>query len=273
MAVRFDADGEHPAGLALGITLSAYTAIAFFKRVVDRNGYSTVFCIDRTVTTDDWAILQTLSNGTTGSLDVQNGTTHNMGTWVTNQWYAVSVTYAPGVADTGQITYLQPIGGALVVDDTTSASNTGFTHFRIGDDVFTGEWFNGSIEGVKLWDHVLTQVEVEAEFAQLLALKTSGLLGSWPMQDDTDWDDYSAAGRDLTPGTGMATDAGDSGVPLGTLGGGAPPLRVRPLSTLLSLSLLRERPPSMALLLLRPLSLSRLQVGFLKPPKLLCLLP
>jgi hypothetical protein len=74
------------------------------------------------------------------------------------------------------------------------------------------EWFNGGLAYVRVWSAVLSQAEIEAEWASSTIVRTSGVWANWPLL--TDLTDISGNGRNLTAGTTALSTEDDP--PLGS---------------------------------------------------------
>lgn len=92
------------------------------------------------------------------------------------------------------------VGGATEVD-TGTVSSTAPTGITLGgrSPGDASEWWNGRLAYVRLWAAVLSQAEVEAEWASRTAVRTADLWAHWPLQSDLL--DDSGNGRHLVAGT------------------------------------------------------------------------
>jgi len=210
MAVRFTGDGQQPS-VTLGASLEGgFTFAGWVYIVTDRNDYSTVMCLSDG-STSEWVLLQTDASGTNLRPDVSDAANGSSTALSTGTWYFVCLTFDGNVATWYSAELADP---SLTTRSSTSSSagETGIDTLQFGESIYGTEWWNGRIEGFKLWDVVLNSSEREAERAQLDPVKTSDLVGSWRLASPSDTTDYSGNGNTLSAMTGASTESG-SGVP------------------------------------------------------------
>ncbi|MFE1192926.1 LamG-like jellyroll fold domain-containing protein [Streptomyces olivaceoviridis] len=127
---------------------------------------------------------------------------------VVDAWRMIAVTVS-GTGATGGKIYTRTVGGTTnIVTGQVSGGSTpdGITLFgRSPGDA--GEWFNGGLAYVRVWSAVLSQAEIEAEWASATIVRTSGVWANWPML--TNINDVSGNGRNLTAGTTALTTEDD----------------------------------------------------------------
>lgn len=75
------------------------------------------------------------------------------------------------------------------------------------------EWFNGRLAHMRIWSAVLSQTQIESEWASVAPLVTSGLWAAWPLSSAADLNDASGNGRHLVAGSTAVTT--EDGPPLG----------------------------------------------------------
>jgi len=205
-AVRFDAIGQGPAvaisGLADGFTIAGWV-----YRVVDTDDYAAVFWVADSADGVPSAYLGTNSSGDTLNLDIDSGGAGAAGpNLVTPKWFFVAMCHGSGTTTvTGWWADLDD-PSLTAFDPTASGALTGVNQVQIGDNYYD-EFWNGRIQGVKLWDHILTESELEDERTQLDPVKTSGIISSWRLASPTDTTDYSGSNT-LPAMTGASTEAG-----------------------------------------------------------------
>ncbi len=209
MAVRFDAVGEHftraesPSG-------NTYTVVAGVKIEVDRNEFSTWVCLD-TGATNNYTLMQTDATGTQMQAAEHNTAAVNGPAMTVGTWYRLAVTKAGN----GQpITIYWQADGAGTVSSasgTSASNNPAVDVLRIGDSVFGGEFLNGSVAAMKLWSGaVLSQAEIEAEWASLDAVRTTNLWATYKFESGALTTDSSGNARTLSGGVGAAFEADPS---------------------------------------------------------------
>ncbi|WP_342347574.1 LamG-like jellyroll fold domain-containing protein, partial [uncultured Nitrospira sp.] len=134
-------------------------------------------------------------------------TWHNTGHVVTlNEWTHVAITHNSGVV----ITYVN----GSVVETYNGSGSIGDVYpvledFRIGgrSNNPTGQYFEGSIGEVRIWNTVRTAGEISTNYDLLLTGNESGLVGNWLLREGsgTTATDISSSGNDGTLGGGMAS--------------------------------------------------------------------
>ncbi|MEN6428226.1 MAG: LamG-like jellyroll fold domain-containing protein, partial [Phycisphaerales bacterium] len=112
-----------------------------------------------------------------------------------NTWQHVAVTFSPG--QTGGCVFY--INGVATDTLTASALTSGAGPFEIGHN-FWGQWCNGMIDDVRLYNHVLTLEEVQASMVAV----SPGLAGE-PNPEDEATDVPADAALAWTPGESAVT--------------------------------------------------------------------
>jgi|SRR5262245_8034022 len=210
MAVRFDADTEDYTNTTGTYNIGTCTITCWVRIDVDRNAVSSAWCIDDGASIA--ILLQTLSDGVTWQMaDTATGNSTLFAATV-GVWYYIAAVKATGA-------------GATVVywaaADTLPLSSASSSHLesstvsvlRIGASVNSGEWLNGSIAALKVWDGVnLTQAEIERERFQYLPHRTTNLIAFYPLLEGGNTvgakQDFSGAGNVLSGGAGSVTTDG-----------------------------------------------------------------
>lgn len=190
--------------------MSIVTVSCWVKIDVDRNGFSSAWSLDAGGGGSQMLLLQTDSDGVTWTFyDSNQGTTLLFAATV-GVWYYIAVAYTFGTAN---IYYGAATDATLTLNSSAHMDTATITTLRLGESAFTGEWLNGSIAAVKIWDGVqLSRAEVEAERWQYLPQRTANLNCFYPFLIGGAvagaQQDFSGAGNNLTGGTGSATADG-----------------------------------------------------------------
>ncbi|KOV86064.1 MULTISPECIES: LamG-like jellyroll fold domain-containing protein [unclassified Streptomyces] len=185
--------------------------VTFWARLrVDLNDFSTMMRLHSASGGSTTINLAAGSNGTTPVVVSPGNTSGIVGgdELVVDAWRMIAVTVAGTGATDGRI-YTRTVGGTTnVTTGQVSGGSTpdGLTLFgRSPGDA--GEWFNGGLAYVRVWSAVLSQAEIEAEWASPTIVRTSGVWANWPML--TNILDVSGNGRNLTAGTTALTTEDD----------------------------------------------------------------
>lgn len=189
---------------------TAFTATFWARLRVDRDDFSTMM---RLHSSSGGATAVTIATGSSGitPIVVSPGNTSGIiggDALAVDTWRMIAVTIGGTGATDGKI-YTRAIGGSTTVTTgqvSGGATPDGITLFgrSIGDAT---EWFNGALAYVRIWSAVLSQAEIEAEWASATLVRTSGVWADWPML--TNINDISGNGRNLTAGTTALTTEDD----------------------------------------------------------------
>lgn len=213
MAVRYDADGEdhnRNTGLPSGTT---HTVCLWLIVDVDRNTFSCPISID--AGTGNFVYLETEIDGLImylfegdDAMATGPSVTLSVGTWFFIAW-----TRNGTGTNSGTLYWAAANTAALSSGQRTLSQSFTPTNLRIGESPWGGEWFNGRIAAVKIWDGVaLTQAEIENERWQYLPHRTQNLNSFYPFLEGGSGagaqQDFSGNGRDLSGGTNSATADG-----------------------------------------------------------------
>ncbi len=202
MAVRTDASGDNLTR-ATGPT-GDYTLALWVRIVNDRNNYSMLASRD---TGGDYLQLGCDADGTSLSMytDFDGGTTHAVTSLTVGNWHFAAYTQA--VAGNGTaIPYYGTPGSALTAASSfTSGANTGTLY--IGNSGF-GEWFDGRVANLMIWDRVLSAAELANQMRQYVPVSPDGLHLWAPLLRHTELVDFSGNGRTLTAGGTLTTEDG-----------------------------------------------------------------
>lgn len=199
MALRFDAATDKLIRTAVSFpTSGAYTILGWCYLVTDQNTYSGIFSIEDAAHTTATATLDTLVNGTTmiafDSTGSNEATGPNGAAMAVTTWYRVAITVGAGTTTIYSGTAL----GALTATGAARTQSGTPDRIAIGGTLF-GDFWNGRLAAVKVFNATLTAAEVEQELAQYRPVRTANLIASYPL--DRDILDYSGNGLDLTAGS------------------------------------------------------------------------
>jgi hypothetical protein len=220
MAVQFSASGQDYLATLNAGTQTVYTFCAWVNITTDRNTWSGALSLYNT-NSSDGTFLETNEAGTQWECMFDNANDQVLVVATVGSWYFLAVTVNGSAVNT----YVKPLGGSISNSTSTtissSAASVVATRLRIGDWPEGGEWLNGRITGVKVWlGAALTQAELNTESTQLLPVRTANLKCAYPLET-AETTDYSGNGFTLAAAGSPTTEAGPSGIPLGTLGGGS----------------------------------------------------
>lgn len=212
MAVRFDAASDRVSYTASAPPVT-FTITFWAHNSVDQNTNATFARLHASSGGSTAATFATDSDGTSGpgyftaGGSIVQATGCPVGVW---RKIAYSRTGSSGGA------YVAAVGGVTEVDTGTVGTVTpdGITLGGRSSGDAT-EWFNGRLAYVRVWSAVLSQSEIEAEWASTTPVRTSGLWAHWPLSVHTDLTDHSGNGRNLVAGTTATTT--EAGPPLASL--------------------------------------------------------
>jgi len=196
MAIRFNASGE---SLSRSRLAGAKTVMAWIYISTDRNDYTAFFGMGSN------EIVATTGTGTTllfydGSIET-TGTNLTAGTW----YHLAYSSQGDGINDDWAV-YLN---GATDMSATgRSLASTG-TNMYLGNDEY-GEWLNGRLAHVKIWNAQLTQAEIQQEMYTIRPQRYANLWCWMPMIEtggsrDSEW---SGSGNTWTENGTLSDEAG-----------------------------------------------------------------
>lgn len=182
---------------------ASWTFASWIRLAVDRNQYSAFFTIEQPAGHSvEYNELVTLADGTTlVFFDQANGAAVTLGSLTVGTWYFAAISMGPGGAVT---TYLAPAGGTLTKRTGRAAVISHIEMSYIGSSNFTfTEYLNGSMAMSRLWNGVLTENEINAEFVSATPARAAGLIGDWRLASgSTAIADSSGLGHHLTANFG-----------------------------------------------------------------------
>ena len=203
MAVRFDAAGEQYSATN-GLPGDVYTLTAWVWPAAVGVRFRAVYWLrtfsdqlSGVVIRDFTSELQLIDNGSYGF----NGVGPLVATPET--WYRIGVVVNGANATFHRSAAGSPLGSASVDNFSPPATPN---EWWIGDDPYD-DWWDGRIAALKVWGAALTAGEVEAELAQYMPRRTSGLLRFHPFVR-AETVDYSGNNNALSAGTGVTTEDG-----------------------------------------------------------------
>lgn len=189
---------------------TAFTATFWVRLRVDRDDFSTMMRLHSSSGSSTTVTMTTTSSGATPIVASAGNPSGISGTdvLVVDEWRMIAVTIA-GTGATDGTMYTRVVGGSTNVSTgevSGGSTPTGLTLFgRSASDAT--EWFNGGLAYVRIWSAVLSQAEIEAEWASATTVRTTDLWADWPLL--TDINDVSGNGRHLTAGSTSLTTEDD----------------------------------------------------------------
>lgn len=213
MSSRLDASGDKlSASTNLPASPRGTTLCGLFYMVTDRNDYTCPINLSASV--DDGIFVETGTNGTTLDGYVYAGgaftKTASMLSITVGRWYFMAITVSSAGAANFYYAGLTTATALTKVSMSGTVGTWTPTLVCFGDSVFTGEWWNGRISGMRVWSTELTQAQLEGEMWFTLAQHTTSLNRSVPSFAGSGERarDYSGNGYNLTEG-GTLSDEGD----------------------------------------------------------------
>jgi hypothetical protein len=213
MAVRFDADGEDYTRTTNLPSATTFTLCLWLIIDTDRNTFSCPISLD--AGTGNYVYFETDADGTTLKLwegdDAVTPSGPNVVLTV-GTWYFIALVRNGTGANSGTV-YSAAAGVAALTSgqrtlDTSFTPNT----LRIGESPFGGEWWNGRVAAVKIWDAALSQAEIENERWQYSPHRIANLNAFYPFltggANAAAQADFSGNGNNLSNGTNSATADG-----------------------------------------------------------------
>jgi len=201
MAVRWSASGQSYAGTTGLPASTTWSMTCWAKITTDRNQFS---CIAGVYDGTGGVELATDTDGTTLRL-FNLGTTLGSVALTVGAWYKIGVV----ISGTSGTLYVGPDGGALTPTSGTISAPPAPNNFTVGTSDAAGDFFNGSVTNVKMWQAALSSGEVATELAQYDVARTANNLRAHRFIVEEPGD-YSGNGRTLTGGTGATHEAGPS---------------------------------------------------------------
>lgn len=187
-------------GISIGSTL--LTSFCIFANMKSTTGANqVVFSMEQVLHTIGWQVLYDNTSGTWAFL-TQDGTVHiTTITPVLNQWYFLAfVGSAIGAGSSGTTNikmFVKQVGAPTCRTFSFSSTGTALAYFTslnecIGNqNVFTGSSnsilpFVGSLCGLKYWDTLLSQEEIERESEQIAPFNTQHMRCFFPLSSNID---------------------------------------------------------------------------------------
>lgn len=205
MAVRFDAVSDRIS--TSGVTPpGTFTITGWVYLSTDRDDFST-WCRVWDAGAGTVATWSTAFDGTSGpGYFTGAGSITNTTNLIVGEWRKLAITRT---GSSGQALVATPAGvtevGAGTVGTGTPAGIT--LGGRAPAD--TNEWFDGRCAYFRVWSSVLSQAQIETEWASTVPATAAGLWADWPLATAADLTDHSGNGRDLVAGsTAVTTEPG-----------------------------------------------------------------
>lgn len=193
---------------------TAFTTTFWARLREDRDDFSTLMRLHSSSGSSTRVTITTTGGGVTVAVASAGNPSGIQGVDIleVDEWRMFAVTVG-GTGETDGKIYTKVIDGSTNVTSgevSGGSTATGLTLFgrSASDDT---EWFNGGLAYVRIWSAVLTQEEIESEWASSTAVRSDDLWASWPLSDDIN--DVSGNDRHLTAGTTALTTEDDP--PLG----------------------------------------------------------
>lgn len=211
MAVRFDAATDRITYTGTSPTPSSgYTATCWLYISVDRNDFSTFLRLHAASGATTVINAACGSDGVTPEIFTAGGSSPGPQSLPVAGWARVAIT----VTGTTSKVYVAT-GSAGATMSTTgnvgSSGATAATGFTVGgrSAVDGSEWYDGRIAYLRMWTTVLTQSEIEAEWAAATPVRTSLLWADYPLLLASNLLDQSGNGRHLSAGSTAVSTEGD----------------------------------------------------------------
>jgi hypothetical protein len=217
MAVRFSEAGDRVTWTGTAPTPSSGLTITSWVYVaVDRNDFSTLIRLHSSSGAVTNLNLATDSGGTMPCVFTAGGSSTGPQALPVAGWARVAVTVT---GSTSTIFVALDAAGATQSQAGTVGANAGVSPdsgYTLGgrSPVDGSEWFDGRLAHVRVWAAVLTQTEIESEWASATPVRSAGLFAAYPLADATDLADHSGAGRHLAAGSTAVTT--EDGPPIAT---------------------------------------------------------
>ena len=188
--------------------VTSFTMMGWFKLASDSHAYTTFLGLSHPTSSNAYLLMMCCGNGWR-QLAVWTGTQFASGpNLALNTWYHLALTVAG--SGPGQVKAYLNGTLAFTLDGNPAVTSE---RFSIGNDSHV-EWFDGSAAAVKLYDTVLTPVEIATEMALATPVRTAALNAWYPLQSaGAATTDGSGNGRTLTLAGALATDAAGPPVP------------------------------------------------------------
>lgn len=198
---------------------TSWTYATWLRLDSDRNTFSAFFTIEQPAGhSTEYNELITAADGTTLVLwDHRDQPALTLGTLTPGTWYFAVVSVGPSGAGSA---WFGPQGGTLTKTTGTVAvvDHVEMSYLGASNFAFT-EFIVGSMAMSRLWNGVLSDAEVAAEFASATPVRTAGLIGDWRLASVASVTaDSSGLGHTLGKDFG-STHSNTSG-PLISAGGG-----------------------------------------------------
>lgn len=206
MATGFDAVGDRLIRTTGLPSPAALTAILFVRLDVETFDYQCAISFDNGG--GDYLYLETENDGHTWKLwDDTTGVVATGPVAAIGDEYAFAFTKDAGNNCVLYWKISTAVGAMSSAAGSCSALTLG--QIRVGESPFAGEELHGSVSGVLVYSAVLSQAEIEAQVAQIAALRTADLYAALPaVIASTAGSDVSGNGNNFTVGGTLAQTDG-----------------------------------------------------------------
>jgi concanavalin A-like lectin/glucanase superfamily protein len=205
MAVRFDASGDALSRTTNVPSRTACTMMGWVNLAVDRNSNSDAMALRQSGGTSNIFTIQTDVDGTSIQQFVASTQGATFGTYVVGQWMFVAIT---GNATPQAISYCRAASAtslstsaAIATASVTAAMISFGDRFPAG-----GEFINGYMAVLKVFDAALTSTEILAESFTVQPVRQTNINSWFPLTSITQAADQSGNARNLTVGGTVTWD-------------------------------------------------------------------
>lgn len=231
MAVRFDAASDRCTWTGTAPTPSSGLTITYWAYLsVDRNDFSTMIRLHSSSGATTNLNVATDASGELPCIFTAGGSSSGPQSLPIGSWARVAVTVT-GTTSTvfvalGAAGSTQSQAGTVGSNAAVSPDSGYTVGGRSPGD--SSEWYNGRLSYLRIWSTVLTQSEIETEWASPTPVRTSLLFADYPLLSASDLTDHSGNSRHLSAGTTAVTTEGDP--PVNTTVTGTAPVTLPPLA-------------------------------------------
>jgi hypothetical protein len=197
MAVRFDASGDALTRTTNVPLRTACTITGWVNIAVDTNAFSTAFALRQSGGTTNVFLVGAIGDGTTVQGFIASTQSTTVGTFVVGSWLFVALV---GNATPQGIAYARTVSATSLTASTPIATgSTTAAYLSFGDKFASGgEFLNGYLSCVKIFDAALTSTEILAESYAVQPVRQTNINSWFPFTSATTLNDQSGNARNLT---------------------------------------------------------------------------
>lgn len=230
MSVRFDAASDRCTWAGTAPTPSSGLTITYWAYLsVDRDDFSSMIRLHSSSGATTNLNVATGPSGVTPCIFTVGGDSVGPQELPVAGWARVAVTVTGSAS---RIYIATGSAGATLSQDGTVGANAGVapdSGYTVGgrSAVDGSEWYNGRLRYLRIWSTVLTQSDIEAEWASPTPVHGALLFADYPLADAADLLDHSGNARHLTAGSTSVTTEDDPPVSVtdtATVAADLPPL-------------------------------------------------